>query len=480
MSSLEHYRACFSGSPVALLVSGGDGRCLEANAAATALSGYSAEELLRLSAADLLEPVAEGEPVERLLAQLAACGGSCEMRLRRKDGSARHCLVHASALGPDRLLGMLLDISDRRETEQRLKDSEERFRSLSEASLEAIFIHDGGRIVDVNRALCELGGYSVQELVGRDGFEIIAPEYRETVYRNLLAEQEAPYEIEALARDGSRRPVEVQARSFTYRGKVLRVVSVRDLTARRLAAAQRESLVRELEARNVELERFGFAIAHDLKAPLVTARGFADHLERDASEGRSDRIVADARRIRDAVERVQRLVDELVAFSRAGRPVGPPVAVKAEDLVREALRLQGPGFESAAVRLELAAPLPVVYGDRARLVEVFCHVLEDAARLAGGNATLLRVEARGLDGGKAVLVVRRSGAGVDPRDYDRLLGLEPAQGRSESARVGLSLVRRVLESHGGRVWVEQEDDGAAVLLCFTLPLPPEQSRDGAG
>ncbi len=78
----------------------------------------------------------------------------------------------------DRLLGLLLDITDRREAEERLRESEERFRCLSEASLEAIFIHDDGRIVDVNQALCDLGGYSWHELVGRDGLEIVAPEYR--------------------------------------------------------------------------------------------------------------------------------------------------------------------------------------------------------------------------------------------------------------------------------------------------------------
>jgi signal transduction histidine kinase len=258
---------------------------------------------------------------------------------------------------------------------------------------------------------------------------------------------------------------------------VLRVVAVRDLTARRQAAAQSESLVRELEARNVELERFGFAVAHDLKAPLVTAKGFADHLERDASGGRSDRIVADARRIREAVDRVQRLVEELAEFSGAGRPVGPPVAVATEALVREGLRLLAGRFEAAGVRLELATPLPVVYGDRARLVRVFCRLLEEAAASPGARDTVLRVEARPAQDGKAVLVVRRTGTRIDPRDYDRLLGVEPADTRHEGARVGLSLVKRVLESHGGRVWVEYEADGPHVLLCFTLPLPPEGARE---
>jgi PAS domain S-box-containing protein len=465
--SSELYRAYFRGSPVALFVSGSDGRCLEVNGAACALTGFSEAELLRLSIPDLLDGDGDELRAERLLGQLSLGGGQSEIRLRRKDGGVRHCLVHASALGPDRALGLLLDISDRREAEQRLRESEDRFRSLSEASLEALLIHEGGRIVDVNHALCELGGYSWHELVGRDGFDIVAPEYRELAYRNLLAEREAPYEIEVIARDGSRLPVEVQARSFPYRAKVLRVVAVRDLRARRQAAAQRDSLVRELEARNVEIERFAFAVAHELKGPLVTAKGFADHLERDAALGRTDRIVADARRIREAVDRVQQLVDAIDAFSRAARPVGPPAAVAAEDLLREATRLRGSRLEAAGVRVEANDPLPVVYGDRARLVEVFCHVLDDASGTAGGGA-LVRLEARPPQDGRAVLVVRRSGPGVRAGDYDHLLGLDSGD---DAPRLGLSIVRRVVESHGGRAW--SEPDAGDVLLCLALPLPPE-------
>ena len=141
-----------------------------------------------MSIADVLAGDDAPQLAERLVGLLALGAGRNEIRIRRKDGSVRHCLVHASTIGADRLLGLLLDITDRKEAEEKLRESEERFRSLSEAAFEAILVHDGGRIVDVNHALCELGGYSWHELVGRDGFELIAPEYRELVYRNLLAE----------------------------------------------------------------------------------------------------------------------------------------------------------------------------------------------------------------------------------------------------------------------------------------------------
>jgi PAS domain S-box-containing protein len=475
----ELYRAYFTASPIALFVLGAGGRYLEANGAACALTGYAREELLGMSIADVLAGENAAEIGDRLLGQLALGGGQNEIRLRRKDGSVRHCLVHASTVGPDRLLGLLLDITDRKEAEEKLRDGEERFRGLSEAAFEAILVHDGGRIVDVNQALCELGGYAWHELVGRDTFDLIAPEHRELVYRNLLAEYDRSYEIEAVRRDGTRVSVEVQARSYPYRGKVHRVVAVRDVSERKRAERVRESLIRELEAKNAELERFGYTVTHDLKSPLVTIRGFADYLEKDAREGRSDRLVADAARIAEAVGKLQRLLDQLFELSRAGRPVGPPVAVPVAELVKEALRLVQERARGG--RVETADDLPVVFGDRARLVQVFHNLIDNGLRFASpGVEPVVRVEARPSVEGRAVLVVRDNGIGIEPRHRERVLDLfEKLDPRGNGAGVGLAMVKRIVESHGGRVWLESEGPGAGTSACVSLPLAAAPAAEGA-
>jgi PAS domain S-box-containing protein len=468
----ELYRTYFTASPIALFVSDTRGQYLEVNGAACALTGYAREELLGMSIADLLAGDDTRVLAERLVGLLALGAGSNEIRMRRKDGSVRHCLVHASAIGADRLLGLLLDITERREAEEKLRESEERFRSLSESAFEAILVHDGGRIVDVNQALCELGGYSWHELVGRDGFELIAPEYRETVYRNLLAEYDRAYEIECLKRDGTRFAVELQARSFPYRGRMHRVVALRDVSERRKAERVRESLIRELEAKNAELERFGYTVTHDLKAPLVTIRGFADYLEKDVREGRTDRLAADASRITEAVGKLQRLLDELFELSRAGRPVGPPSAVAAAELVQESLRLLRGRLTATRARVEVAEPLPSVFGDRARLVQVFQNLLDNAIKFTAASAEpLVTVEARPPAGGMAVLAVRDNGIGIEARYRERVLDLfEKLDPRAEGSGVGLAVVKRIVESHGGRVWLESEGRGEGTTACVTLPL----------
>jgi PAS domain S-box-containing protein len=484
-ASGELYRAYFTASPLGVFVSDTQGRYLEINGAACAMTGYAREELLEMSVPDLLV-VDEAEERARLAGILALGTGRHEIRIRRKDGLVRHCLVHASTVGRDRLLGLLLDITDRKEAEEKLRESEERFRGLSEAAFEAILIHDGGTILDANHPTCELSGYAWHELVGHSAFDLVVPEDRERVYRNLLREYDQPYEITVLRRDGSRLPLEIRGRSFPYRGKILRVVALRDVSERKKGEAIRESLIRELEAKNAELERFGYTVSHDLKGPLVTLRGFADYIERDVREGRIDRLREDTARISQASARIQKLLDDLLALSRAARAVGPPGPVAVGEAVRDALRLVEAELAARRVRVEVAEWLPVVFGDHARLVQVFQNLLENAAKFASAaEERVVRVEARPTENGLAAVVVRDNGIGIEPRHHERVFGLfEKLDPHGEGTGIGLTLVRRIVESHGGRVWVESEGLGRGAAICLELPVQsvpgPEPALATAG
>jgi len=484
------YRAYFTGSPLAVFVSDLEGQCLEVNGAATAVTGYSREELLRMSIPDLLVTEGSAELRDRFAGLLALGGGRHEIRILRKDGSVRHCLVHAAAIGDDRLLGFLFDVTDRREAEEKLKESEERYRGLSEASFEAILVHDNGRIVDVNQALCELGGYSWHELVGRDGFELIAPEDRETVYRTLLVEYEKPYEISVMRRDGTRVPVELRARSFPFRGQILRVTALRDVSERKRAEEIRESLIRDLEAKNAELERFTHTVSHDLKAPLITIRGFAEYLLGDLESRRLVRAGEDASRIADAAGAMQRLLDHLVELSHAGRSAGPPAPVPLDGVAREAARLVEGRRAENGVAVHVGDGLPVVLGDHGRLLQVFQNLIDNAVKFAvDADEPRVAVEAVSLVGGEATVVVRDNGRGVEPGQRERVFGLfEKLDPRTEGTGVGLAVVKRIVETHGGTVSLDSPGRGRGTEVRVTLPVPPEAgvpvggdgAREGAG
>jgi len=487
--SRELYRAYFTASPLAVFVADTTGRYLEVNGAATALTGYSQAELLRMSIADLMVTEDVLGMHERLVRLLTLGSGRHEVRIRRKDGEVRHCLVHAATIGASQVLGFLLDITDRREAEERLRESEERFRGLSEASTEAILIHDEGRIVDVNHALCALSGYSWHELVGRDPFDLVAPEDRERVYRMLLMEYDQPYEITGVRRDGSPIPLEVRARSFPFRGQLLRVVALRDISERKRAEATREALILDLEAKNLELERFTHTVSHDLKSPLITMRGFIAHLIKDLEEGRSERLLDDARRVSEAGEKMQFLLDRLVEISQVSRPSGPAMPVPLDDVVAEAVALAEERRSGANARIEVKNGLPLVLGDRGRLVPVFVALVDNAIKFTQGVADpRVTVEAGPVADERVTVVVRDNGIGIEPALHERVFGLfEKLDPGSEGMGVGLTLARRVVESLGGQVWLKARERGEGLEAWVRLPVAkaaskrrPRRARAAAG
>jgi PAS domain S-box-containing protein len=260
-----------------------------------------------------------------------------------------------------------------------------------------------------------------------------------------------------------------EGRPVRTRGTIL------DVTERQKAEAEREQLIRELEAKNTELEQFTHTVSHDLKSPLITMRGFLGLVERDVAEGRTDRLKADLERVRGATDSMQRLLHELLALSRVGRIVNPSERVSFGEIAREAAALVRPRLEERGVRVEIAPDLPEVFADRARLVHVVQNLLENAVKFLGDQAApAVEVGVRpGTAGGPPTLFVRDNGVGIDPRFHEKVFGLfEKLDPRAEGTGVGLALVKRIVEVHGGRVWIESAGRGQGTTVCLTLPLPP--------
>jgi signal transduction histidine kinase len=260
-----------------------------------------------------------------------------------------------------------------------------------------------------------------------------------------------------------------EGRPVRARGTIL------DVTDRQRVETEREALIRELEAKNVELERFTYTISHDLKSPLITIRGFLGLLEKDAVEGRLDRLRDDIGRMTSATDTMQNLLHELLRLSRVGRIISPSERVSFATIAGEAAGLVRARLEERGGRLEIEDGLPEVLGDRVRLVEVVQNLLENAAKFAGHASTpVVTVGSRpGGTGSPPVLFVRDNGIGIEPRFHEKVFGLfEKLDPRAEGSGVGLALVRRIVEVHGGRTWIESAGRGHGTTVCLTLPLPP--------
>jgi len=257
------------------------------------------------------------------------------------------------------------------------------------------------------------------------------------------------------------------------------VAVVDDITERRRGEAERELLIRELEAKNAELERFTYTVSHDLKSPLVTIRGFLGFLAGAARRGDVQQLDADVQRIEDAAERMERLLNELLELSRIGRQMNAARPVPFEAVAREAVSLVDGRLSARGVEVVIGPDLPVVLGDRSRLVQVVQNLLDNAVKFMG-KAAQPRVEVgcrAGAAGSPPVLFVRDNGIGIDARHLETVFGLfDKIDARSEGTGVGLALVKRIVETHGGRVWVESEGEGHGACFCLALPVAPQQGE----
>jgi signal transduction histidine kinase len=240
---------------------------------------------------------------------------------------------------------------------------------------------------------------------------------------------------------------------------------------------------RELEASSAELERFTYVVSHDLKSPLVTIRGFLSYVERDAREGDFERLESDVGRIRVATDRMCDLLEDLLELSRTGRIDRPPEDVPFERVVREARALVFGRLSARGVRVEVDEPLPVVRGDRQRLVELVQNLLENAAKFMGERKdpeVRIGVHDEGAGPGRATLFVRDNGIGIDPVHHGRVFELfHRLDPRVEGTGLGLALARRIVETHGGRIWLESAGVGHGSTFCFSLPVAASAPEPGS-
>jgi len=242
-----------------------------------------------------------------------------------------------------------------------------------------------------------------------------------------------------------------------------------EINERKRVEAEREVFIRELEVKNAELERFTYTVSHDLKSPLITINGYLGFLEKDAHVGDMDKLNHDVRRIKEAVEKMQGLLSDLLELSRIGRLINPPEEVDFTVITQEAMRLVEISLQEKNIKVSIQPNLPKVYVDKKRIVEVMQNLLENSAKFIG-NPLIPQVEVGvKTDNDKNIFFVRDNGIGIAPQYHERIFGLfDKLSADTEGTGIGLALVKRIVETHGGTIWLES-DIGKGATFYFTLP-----------
>lgn len=227
----------------------------------------------------------------------------------------------------------------------------------------------------------------------------------------------------------------------------------------------------ELERQNAELERFTYSVSHDLRAPLVTIKGFIGLLQRDLAGAGSESVERDIRKIADATDNMARQLDELLELSRVGRLVNPPVEIDLADMVGSVVALFAEAIAERNVQVEVDAAMPIAYGDAGRIYEVFQNLIGNAIKFVNGSdEPRVEIGARLADG-EVLCHVRDNGIGIESDYLERVFNLfERLDPRVEGTGIGLALAKRIVEYHKGRIWAESPGLGQGSTFWFSLPL----------
>jgi PAS domain S-box-containing protein len=235
---------------------------------------------------------------------------------------------------------------------------------------------------------------------------------------------------------------------------------------------ERSSLLKEMEAKNAELERFTYTVSHDLKSPLVTIRGYLGYLRSDAQKGDMVRFDHDLERVIRSTETMQELLQDLLELSRVGRTINTTESLSFRQLAEETVSLiMSPG-QQKKIQVELHHSFPDVQADKTRMIGVLQNLIANAIKFMGKQESpRITIGASGTDkNGFPIFFVQDNGIGIDPQYHERIFGLfNRLDSSTTGTGIGLALVKRIIEIHGGRVWVESEGKNRGSTFYFSLP-----------
>jgi len=363
------------------------------------------------------------------------------------------------------------------ETKRSKENSEEKSRQLERyftSSLDLLCIADTtGFFRRLNPQWSVVLGYDIHDLEGTSFLQLVHPDDLEST---LLAMGRLQKSSEVLtfcnrfkAKSGDYRWIEWK--SFPE-GELIYAVA-RDITQMRLAEIERERLIKELQQKNNELERFAYSVSHDLKSPLVTIQGFAIAIAEDIASGDQASVKDSLLHIQAASEKMGRLLQDILQLSRLGRETAGFLPVNLNVVLQEVKELLHGALDQLNIEFEVSPDLPTVMGDALRLRELFQNLCENAIKYRDSERKAIIQVRSSLQDSMHVIEVCDNGIGIDPRhlkvifDLFRKLNL-----KTEGTGVGLALVKRIAELHQGRVEAYSKGLGTGAIFSIQLPIMP--------
>ncbi|HSG42799.1 MAG TPA: ATP-binding protein [Anaerolineales bacterium] len=351
-----------------------------------------------------------------------------------------------------------------------LRLSESRLRGIIESAPNIILETDrDGLITLANRNKDQYLNKNIRDLVLPKDIELLTS----AMDQALTKGQYQSFEIQTSQSNGNDMWNLFRIGPIVDQGKVNSLAFIiADITEQKLAEQERENMINELEARNTELTQFAYTVSHELKTPVVTIKGYIGSIGNDLKEKLYERVEKDLQRVSSAADKLHKTLSDLLDLSRVGRLMNKPENMPFAKIVDDALELMHGHIEMHNITTKTAHDLPVIYGDHQRLTEVLQNLIENATKYLGDQTDpLIEIGQQGNDveRGQPIFYVKDNGIGIAPEYHERIFGLfNKLDAKSDGTGVGLALVKRIIEIHGGRIWVDSEI-GKGATFYFTLP-----------
>jgi PAS domain S-box-containing protein len=468
-----------------LVTIGLDGKITDVNNSTEFVTGYSRKELIGTDFSDYFtEPEKARKGYQQVFREGLVRDYSLE--IQHQDGQLIPVLYNASVYKDEsgKIIGVFAaarDITERKKAEEALRLSNIYNRSLIEASLDPLVtIGPDGKITDVNKATELVTGYSRSELTGTDFSDYFTePEKAKEGYQQVFREGLVlDYELEIQHRNGDVTPVLYNA--SVYRDEAGRVIGIfaaaRDITERKKAESLLKQKLEELARSNAELEQFAYVSSHDLQEPLRMISSYMQLLQRKYQgklDDKADKYIYFAV---DGASRMQNLINDLLEFSRVTTKAREFEPVDCEFILDRVLSdLEIPIKENNAIISY--NNLPVIVADRTQLAQVFQNLISNAIKFRGENAPEIRIFAE-KKADQWLFSVKDNGIGIDPKYSERIFEVFKRLHKTEEypgTGIGLSICKKIVERHGGKIGVESEVDKGSTFY-FTLPVNPKETQ----